>query len=103
MLKKAFWPVARYSIHFGFLITTLICKEKGRPRIHRLRPIHIIEAELQAITKSQWAKSLIKKAEKDNEITDSQYGGRANRQAQSAVLNKVLIFDFGSTLRKTND
>ena len=81
-------------------ITTLICKEKGRPRIHRLRPIHIIEAELQAITKSQWAKSLIKKAEKDNEITDSQYGGRANRQAQSAVLNKVLIFDLARHLAK---
>ena len=31
-------------------ITTLICKETGRPRIHRLRPIHIIEAELQALT-----------------------------------------------------
>jgi len=81
-------------------ITTLICKEKGRPRIHRLHPIHIIEAELQAITKSQWAQRLIRKAEKDNEITDAQYGGRSNRQAQNAVLNKVLIFDLARHLAK---
>ena len=81
-------------------ITTLICKGKGRPRIHRLRPIHIIEAELQAIAKSQWDQRLIKKAETDNEITDAQYGGRSNRQAQSAILNKVLIFDLARHLAK---
>ena len=43
---------------------------------------------------------MIKKAENDNEITDYQYGGRANRQAQSAVLNKVLIFDLSRHLSK---
>ena len=81
-------------------ITTLIAKEKGRPRIHRLRPIHIIEAELQAISKSQWAKSLIARAEENNDITTSQYGGRHGKQAQSAVLNKVLIFDITRHLSK---
>lgn len=39
-------------------VTTLIPKDDGLPKIHRLRPIHIIESELQAITKSQWAKNL---------------------------------------------
>ena len=28
-------------------VTTLLCKEHNSPKIHRLRPIHIIEAELQ--------------------------------------------------------
>ena len=60
-------------------VTTLIAKEKGRPRIHRLRPIHIVEIELQALSKSQWAKKFIKRAERNNMITDSQYGGRALR------------------------
>ena len=58
-------------------VTTLIAKDKGSPRIHRLRPIHIIEIELQALSKSQWAKKLIKRAEKLRMITDSQYGDRA--------------------------
>ena len=75
-------------------VTTLIAKELNRPRIHRLRPIHIVEIELQAITKSQWAKNLINRAEKLNLITDSQYGGRCQRQAQSMVLNRTLIFDI---------
>ena len=86
----------RYKI----TITTLIAKEKGRPRIHRLRPIHIIEAELQALSKSQWAKSMVAQAEKNNDITPSQYGGRHGKQAQSAVLNKVLIFDITRHLSK---
>lgn len=33
-------------------VTTLIPKDDGLPKIHRLHPIHIIESELQAITKS---------------------------------------------------
>ena len=74
-------------------VTTLIAKEPGMPKIHRLRPIHLVEIEVQAIAKSQWSKKLIKHAERKNLITDSQYGGRAGRQAQSAVLNKVLAFD----------
>ena len=81
-------------------VTTLIAKDKGSPRIHRLRPIHIIEIELQALSKSQWAKKLIKRAEKLRMITDSQYGGRAQRQAQSMVLNRTLIFDITRHLVK---
>lgn len=45
-------------------------------------------------------KKLIKQAERDHEITDSQYGGRSQRQAQSEVLNKVLIFDISRHLSK---
>ena len=33
-------------------ITILIPKDDGLPKIHRLRPIHIIESKRQAITKS---------------------------------------------------
>ena len=74
-------------------VTTLIAKEPGQPKIHRLRPLHLIEIELQAIAKSQWSRKLIRHAESKNLITSSQYGGRAGNQAQSAVLNKVLAFD----------
>lgn len=50
--------ILNLSIKYGVVldrflktVTTLICKEK-LPYIHRLRPIHIIEVELQAISKS---------------------------------------------------
>ena len=74
-------------------VTTLICKEQ-LPYIHRLRPIHIIEVELQAISKSQWARNLIRHADKNELITDTQYGARKNRQPQSLILNKTLSYDI---------
>ena len=81
-------------------VTTLIPKDDGLPKIHRLRPIHIIESELQASTKSQWAKKLLRNAEQNNLVADSQYGGRAQRQAQSAILNKTLIYDIHRSIVK---
>ena len=75
-------------------ITTLLCKEKKKPYIHRLRPIHIVEVELQFISKYLWSKNLMKHAENEKLITNSQYGGRKNRQAQSSVLNTILSFDY---------
>ena len=74
-------------------VTTVLLKEKI-PYIHRLRPIHIIEAELQFISKSKWAREMLAYAESRNLITNSQYGGRRYRQAQSAVLNTVLYYDI---------
>ena len=81
-------------------VTTLIHKDDGLPKIHRLRPIHIIESELQVITKSQWARSLLSNTESNHLMADSQYGGRAQRQAQSAILNKTLIYDVHRSLAK---
>lgn len=83
-------------------VTTLISKDDGLPKIHRLRPIHIIESELQAITKSQWAKKLINNAERHNLLADSQYGGRAQRQAQSAIMNKQSFMMFIASLHETS-
>ena len=81
-------------------LTTLICKESGTPYLHRFRPIHIIEAELQFISKSIWAKKMIRTAEQNKNITDAQYGGRHGRQAQSSVLNTILYYDIHRQLRK---
>ena len=81
-------------------LTTLICKESGTPYLHRFRPIHIIEAELQFISKSIWAKKMINQAEKTQNVTDAQYGGRHGRQAQSSVLNTVLYYDIHRQIRQ---
>lgn len=62
-------------------VTTLIAKEPGQPKIHRIRPIHLIEIELHSIAKSQWSKKLIRHAESKKSSTSSQYGGRAGNQA----------------------
>ena len=89
------------SLDFGIIlhrwqktVTSLIEKDTGRPRIHRMRTIHIIEAELQFITKIVYANRLMKQAEKNQLITDEQYGGRKNRQALSVVINKLCYYNI---------
>ena len=49
---------------------------------------------MHCIAKSHWAQDLMKHIELHQTITDDQYGGRARRQAQSAVLNKITYFDL---------
>ena len=81
-------------------VTTVIPKDGITPKIHRLRPLHIIEVELQFISKNIWSKKLMSSAESHMQITDAQFGGRKNRQAQSSVINTVLTFDYHRQLRK---
>ena len=73
-------------------VTSLIEKIEGKPYIHKFRTIHVVESELQYFSKIIYAKRMMKLAERENIITDDQYGGRAQRQATSAVLNKVLYY-----------
>jgi len=63
-------------------VTALISKDKGTPKIHRLRPLHIVQQEINAIAKAfLWAKKLMRKAKKKTgNMSDDQYGGRKNRQ-----------------------
>ena len=75
-------------------VTTLIEKDTGTPFIHRMRAIHIIEAEVQFLAKNLYVTKLLRNAEQQNLLTDEQYGGRSRRQAQSAVLNKVLYYNL---------
>jgi len=74
-------------------VTVLIPKEEGKPKIHRLRPLHIVEPEVNALAKALWASKLMRLAEATNNMSNDQYGGRKSRQAQSAVLNKILYYD----------
>lgn len=53
------------------------------------------EVQIRGRNEALWAKKLMKVAEHNGDImTDDQYDGGANRQAQSAVLNKILDYDI---------
>ena len=75
-------------------VTTLMEKDPGRPKIHRMRALHIIEAEVQFIAKLFYCKKLLQNAEKHDLITGQQYGGRKGKQAQSVVLNKMMYYNI---------
>ena len=75
-------------------VTSLIEKKQGTPFIHKFRAIHIIEGDLQFVARFYYAKQMMQHAEKNNLITDEQYGGRKGRMAQSAVLNKIAYYNI---------
>ena len=81
-------------------ITTLIPKDEGPIYVHRLRAIHVVEAELQFFSKITYAKKMVQVAEAANAITDEQYGGRKGRRAQSIVLNKILYYAISHQTRE---
>ena len=87
----------KYSIildRFLGVALTLLEKDEGSPKIHRLRPIALVETELNCIAKAHWAQDMMASIEKHNLITDDQYGGRKGKQAHSAVLNKLLYYNI---------
>ena len=83
-------------------IMALIEKEPGTLYIHRMRAIHIIEAEVQFLAKHHYVNQMMKTAEKENLITEEQYGGRRKKQAQSAVLNKILYHNISRQMLMTS-
>ena len=56
--------------------------------------IHIIEADLQFLTKKVYAQRMMHNAKGKQLITDEQYGGRKNRQSLSLVINKLLFYNL---------
>ena len=80
-------------------VTTLIEKDEGRPKVHRMKAIHIIESEVQFIAKSFYILRMMKLAEKHKLISDEQYGGRNKHQAQSVILNKIMYYNISTQTR----
>ena len=75
-------------------VTSLIEKIEGKPYLHKFRTIHVVESELQYFSKVIYARRMMKLVEKENIVTDDQYGGRTRRQATSAILNKLMYYSI---------
>ena len=75
-------------------ISTLIEKVQGKPFIHKYRTIHIIESDIQFLSKKVYVLGMMKIAEDLGLVTDQQYGARNKRQCQSAYINKICYYDL---------
>ena len=75
-------------------------KEPGNPKIHRLRVIHIYEADFNLLLAVKW-RALLRTADEKNMINEGQYGGRPGCEAQSLTLLEELKYDLSYLTRRT--
>ena len=77
----------------------LIEKDPGRPRIHRLRIIHLFEADFNLFLKLQWGHRLVRKALELDILHPGQHGSVPNRQAMDPVMLTQLTTDLCRVLK----
>jgi len=70
-------------------------KTPGRPLIHRLRIIQLLELDMNITFKLIWGRRLVWNIEDNDLMEDTlQFSARPNRRAISAVLLKVVAYDL---------
>jgi exonuclease III len=107
-ILQAHFLIILSAVKFGISLTrwqnvvnSMIEKEPGNPRIHRLRVIHLYEADYNLILGLFWARKLVPLAEKQRLFHSSCYGGRPGLSAIDPVLLEELQVSI-SYLSRTN-
>jgi hypothetical protein len=75
-------------------VKVMIEKDTGIPAIHRLRIIHLYEADYNLFLKIQWGLRLIRHGEMHHGLNDQQFGSPKDRTAMDPVLLKQLSYDL---------
>ena len=81
------------------IVTRMIQKSAGDNRIHRLRVIHLYEADFSLICGVFWRK-LLHNAEDENTLNEGTYGGRANRNAHMPPFMDNMMNEISRMSRK---
>ena len=74
-------------------ISVMLEKDKGSPKLHRLRIIQLFEADYNFLLALVFGHRLMRFAQKHCDFNESQYRSMNGKQAQSAILNKILMYD----------
>jgi hypothetical protein len=82
------------------IINTMIFKETGNYKIHRLRVIHIYEADFNLLLAIKW-RQLLHYANMEGLINKGLFGGRPGCKAQSLVFLEELKYDISYCAHRT--
>ena len=82
------------------IVNIMIFKEPGNCKIHKLRVIHIYEADFNALCAIKW-RSTLHFAVNNHLINEGQYGGRPGCEAQSLTLLEELKYDLSFLTRRS--
>ena len=95
------WKIMHLSYNNSYCLqrwktsaTTLLEKVHRSPWIHKFRTIHIIESDLNYVMRAIWGREFMYHNENNKAFHVNQYGGRRDRQPQSAILNKILSLEI---------
>jgi hypothetical protein len=75
-------------IRWQAIVTAMLEKEQGRPKLHRLRVIHLIKADLNLLIKILIARRFVWHGENHGIFGEAQAGSRPGRLAIDVVLQK---------------
>jgi hypothetical protein len=89
----------RYSLErWKKIVNMMIYKEEGNVKIHRLRVIHLYEADLGFLWGAKWGKAM-NTAVKEKSLHQGQYGGLPGRDCTSLTYLEELRFDYSLITR----
>ena len=89
----------RYSLdRWKVIVNMMIYKEPGNVKIHRLRVIHLYEADLGLLWGAQWGSSM-RTAVRDRTLHQGQFGGLPGRDCTSLTFFEELRFDYSAITR----
>ena len=97
-----------YATHFGYsfdkwkcIVNTMLEKDKGIPKIHRLRVIHLYEADYNLILGVKWRQVLHSAASKGL-INEGCYGSQPGKEATDALFIRELEYELSRLTRKSS-
>jgi hypothetical protein len=105
-LIQAQLALLNYSLKFSHsykrwrtIVNVMILKEPGNTKIHRLRVIHIYEADYNLLLGVKW-RQLLHRAEDQGLLNDGCYGSRPGREARTVVFMEIMQMEISRGSRK---
>jgi hypothetical protein len=80
-------------------VNILIEKDPGRPKLTRLRIIHLFEADFNLFLKLIWGSRLVKRAASLNLLNDGQHGSTPRKKAIDPIMLTQLTTDLCRILK----
>lgn len=106
-IRTLILQIINYCIATGYtlqrwrqVINTMIFKEDQNYKVHKLRVIHIFEADLNLLYAVKW-RQMIRQMDQHNQIHQGQYGGRPGYEAQSMALLEELRTEASYLTRRS--
>jgi hypothetical protein len=84
------------------VVNAMLEKIPGKPFLHKLRVIHILEADYNLTLKNIFGRRLMNHCEKHDILGDLQDGFRKGRSTTRTLLHNELINDYNKRLRIDN-